>query len=242
MHRFFVNPSNISDSSIFIDGTDVNHIKNVLRLRVGESVQVCDGQNGEYICEITDISPDRVDMSILSAGKCENEPLFAITLYQGLPKSDKMDYIVQKCVELGITRIVPVAAKRSVVKIKDDAKKVSRWQKIAHEAAKQCQRGILPQVTKVMSFKEALADLEKNDLKFMPYENEDEKGLKEILKGTNDYKSIGFFIGPEGGLDDSEVEAALNAGIPTVSLGKRILRTETAPIACLSAVMYELDW
>lgn len=240
MHRFFVNPSNISDC-IYIDGTDVNHIKNVLRLKCGEEVNVCDGQNNEYLCKIADISPDKVYLDIISKDTCKNEPQFSITLYQGLPKSDKMDYIVQKCVELGITRIVPVAAKRSVVKLKDDAKKVSRWQKIASEAAKQCQRGILPEVANVMNFKEAIADLSKNDLAFMPYENERQNSLRKILS-KKDIKSIGFFIGPEGGLDDTEVDMATELNIPTVSLGKRILRTETAPIACLSAVMYELDW
>ena len=240
MHRFFVNPSNISDS-IYIDGTDVNHIKNVLRLKCGEEVNVCDGQNNEYLCKLTDISPDKVYLDIISKGVCENEPRFNITLYQGLPKSDKMEYIIQKCVELGVTRIVPVAAKRSVVKLKDDAKKVSRWQKIAHEAAKQCQRGILPEVTVVMTFKEAMDDLSKNDLSFMPYENERQTSLREVLL-DKDVKTIGFFIGPEGGLDETEIAKADEMNIPTVSLGKRILRTETAPIACLSAVMYELDW
>lgn len=240
MHRFFVNPSNISDS-IYIDGTDVNHIKNVLRLKCGEEVNVCDGRNNEYLCRISDISPDKVYLDIISKGVCENEPRFNVTLYQGLPKSDKMEYIIQKCVELGVTRIVPVAAKRSVVKLKDDAKKVSRWQKIAHEAAKQCQRGILPEVTGVMTFKEAMDDLAKNDLKFMPYENERQTSLREVLS-DKDVKTIGFFIGPEGGLDETEIAMADEMNIPTVSLGKRILRTETAPIACLSAVMYELDW
>lgn len=240
MHRFFVNPSNISDG-IYIDGTDVNHIKNVLRLKCGEEVNVCDGQNNEYLCRIVDITPDKVYLDIISKDVCKNEPEFSVTLYQGLPKSDKMDYIVQKCVELGITRIVPVAAKRSVVKIKDDAKKVSRWQKIASEAAKQCQRGTLPEVANVMSFKEAIADLAKCDLKFMPYENERQTPLREVLS-KKDIKSIGFFIGPEGGLDETEVAIAESLNIPTVSLGKRILRTETAPIACLSALMYELDW
>ncbi len=240
MHRFFVNPSNISDG-ICIDGTDVNHIKNVLRLKCGEEVNVCDGQNNEYLCKISDISPDKVYLDIISKDICKNEPHFSVTLYQGLPKSDKMDYIVQKCVELGIARIVPVAAKRSVVKLKDDAKKVSRWQKIASEAAKQCQRGILPEVTGVMSFKEAIADLTKNDLAFMPYENERQTSLRAVLS-KKDAKTIGFFIGPEGGLDETEVDMAEKFDIPTVSLGNRILRTETAPIACLSAVMYELDW
>ncbi len=240
MHRFFVNPSNVSDS-IYIDGTDVNHIKNVLRLKLGDEVYVCDGQMNEYLCAISDIASDKVYLDIISKGVCENEPRFSITLYQGLPKSDKMEYIIQKCVELGITRIVPVAAKRSVVKLKDDAKKVSRWQKIAHEAAKQCQRGILPEVTGVMSFKEAVADLAKNDLAFIPYENERQTSLREVL-AKDKVKTIGFFIGPEGGLDDTETDMADSLNIPTVSLGKRILRTETAPVACLSAIMYELDW
>lgn len=240
MHRFFVNPSNISDS-IYIDGTDVNHIKNVLRLKCGEEVNVCDGRNNEYICRISDISPDKVQLDIISKSTCENEPRYEVTLYQGLPKSDKMEYIIQKCVELGVARIVPVAAKRSVVKLKDDAKKVSRWQKIAHEAAKQCQRGVLPEVSNVLTFKEAINDLAKNDLKFMPYENEGQTSLREVLS-DKDVKTIGFFIGPEGGLDETEIAMADEMNIPTVSLGKRILRTETAPIACLSALMYELDW
>ena len=165
-----------------------------------------------------------------------------ITVYQGLPKSDKMDYIVQKCVELGAVSIVPVATARAVVKLHDEEKKRTRWQKIALEAAKQCGRGIIPTVGNVTDLRKVIDSLEPDALNILPYENEDHRRLRQAMSGYSGDK-VNIIIGPEGGFDPAEISAAESKGIHIVTLGPRILRTETAPIAAISAIMYELgDW
>ena len=242
MHRFFVQPDCIAHGECIVCGEDVKHISKVLRLRAGDELIICDSCGSDYVCAIENISPSQVTARILSMSPNTAESPLHITVYQGLPKSDKMDYIVQKCVELGVVSIVPVVTARAVVKLHDEEKKRTRWQKIAAEAAKQCGRGIIPQVGKAQSFAEIIDNLDSDALNILPYENENQHRLKDALCGFAGNK-VNIIIGPEGGFDPSETDAALQKGVHVVTLGPRILRTETAPIAAVSAVMYQLgDW
>lgn len=241
MQRFYITDNMICDGKITVCGDDANHISKVLRLKEGEKLLFCDGKNTDYYGVIESITKSEVVAKILKTEENNTEPPISITLYQSIPKSDKMEYIIQKCVELGVKRIVPVEAKRCVAKIKDD-KKLARWQKIADEAAKQCGRGEKVTVENPVSFKDAILKPEETALKIIPYENEKDGKLKDILKDNN-AKEFAVYIGPEGGFDDSEIEAALKNNVCSVTLGPRILRTETAPLAVISAIMYELgDW
>lgn len=243
MPKFFTARENISDSEIIINNEDVSHITRVLRLKVGDMITVCDGQGFDYQAEIRSIEPKAVVCDIRSKVKCDAEPNIKVTLFQGIPKASKMDYIIQKTTELGIYRIVPVMLDRCVSKIenaKAGEKKRERWQKIANEAAKQSGRGIVPEVSLPVSLDDALNEASELELSFVPYECEENTKLKEILTPGRGAETIGFIIGPEGGFDPSETEKIQNAGIPTVTLGRRILRTETAGEAVLAMVMYEL--
>lgn len=240
MQRFFVDKSVINADTITISGDDATHISRVLRLGAGDEIVVCDGLFTDYFCEIESVSKSEVSLHIKHTEKNNNEPPVEITLYQSIPKSDKMDYIIQKSVELGVSKVVPVLTKHCVVKIKDGEKKVLRWRKIAAEAAKQCGRGKIPEVSEVMNFEDAVKSAD--GLKIIPYENEKNNKLKNILK-DKDIKKTAVFIGPEGGFDEGEILLAKKCGANSVTLGPRILRTETAPIAVVSVCMYELgDW
>ena len=243
MPRFFVGKEQISGNYINIIGDDVKHIKRVLRLREGEEIEVCDGCGEDFDCRIESLSDDTVRASIITRRPNTAEAPVELCVYQGMPKNDKMDYIVQKCVELGVCKIIPVITKRAVSIPRDAEKKTARWQRIADEAAKQCGRGILPTVENTISFQDAMKAMSDADaISIMPYECEKEGSLSKLLKST-DKKRINVFIGPEGGFDEREVEKAKSAGVHTVTLGPRILRTETAPLAVCSAIMYELgDW
>lgn len=242
MPKFFVSSADIYPDTIHITGEDVNHIKNVLRLKTGENIIVCDGNGTDYSAEIERFESDTIVARIAGRAKSVTEPPIDVTLYQGLPKSDKMDFIIKKSIELGVKRVVPVLNERTVVKIenkKDADKKVSRWQKIALEAAKQCNRGIIPEVGHPLSYYEALKQAEGSDLRIIPYERESVNNLKSVILKRNPSK-ISLFIGPEGGFSEKEIEEAVAAGVNPVTLGPRILRTETAGIAVLSMLMYEL--
>ena len=241
--RFFVETEQISENAINIFGDDVKHISKVLRLRVSEIITVCDKQGNDYECSIEEISSDKVIAKILSFRKNSAESEIKITLFQGMPKSDKMDLIIQKCIELGVSKIIPVITKRAVSRPSDGDKKIIRWQKIAAEAAKQCGRGIIPEIGKMISFADAMKIGASDDaLSIMPYECENEGKLKDALKACNK-KKVYVFIGPEGGFEESEVALAKKNGIKTVTLGPRIMRTETAPLAVCSVIMYEIgDW
>ncbi len=241
MHRFFTDKSCINDGVITITGDDVSHITKVLRLRQGDEICVCDKQGTDYICTIDVIEKDAVCAIINSQSQSKTESNINITLYQGVAKGDKMDYIIQKCVELGVNCFVPTVTKRTVVKISDGNKKVQRWQKISQEAAKQSVRGIIPEVCMPMGFSEVIEKITANSnaLNIMAYENEDNITLKGVLKKCT-CTDINIIIGPEGGFDESEAQLARERGVNTVTLGPRILRTETAPVAVSSAVMYEL--
>ena len=241
MSRFFVEPQDIGENTAKIEGGDVKHISRVLRMEIGDEVTLCDGEGNDYAAKISSITKDEVLLDVLSKSRCKAEPDCRITLYQGLPKAGKMETIVQKCVELGITQVVPVAAERSVVKIKagEFENKRTRYQRVAEEAAKQCGRGIIPQVGELTTYKKA--DLSQHDLVVVAYEEEKELSLKNLLRNNPDAKNIALIIGPEGGLDKSEVEALCAKGGKPVTLGSRILRTETAGMATLAMILYELE-
>lgn len=244
MHHFFVSPNQIDDKYVTITGGDVNHIKNVLRMKVDEELLVSNGQDKDYYCKIEAISDDEIKALILDEEFEGTELPTELYLFQGLPKSDKMELIIQKAVELGVKEIIPVATKRCVVKLDDkkEASKIKRWQAISESAAKQSRRTIIPEISSVMSFKEAINRAKEFELGIIPYENfKDMKETKEVLSKVQKGIKIGIFIGPEGGFEESEVQYALDNGIHPISLGKRILRTETAGLAIVSVLMFQLE-
>ncbi len=245
MYQFFVEPHQICDKTVTIVGGDVNHIKNVLRMKVGEELAVSNGVDGrEYRCAIASFEEDRVLCELRFIKEDGVELASQVYLFQGLPKADKMELIIQKAVELGVHAVVPVAAKRCVVKL-DDKKaksKIARWQSISEAAAKQSKRRIVPEVTDVMSFKEALAFVKDFQVKLIPYELAEDMGkTKELINNLQPGQKIAIFIGPEGGFDEGEIEAAMKAGVEPITLGKRILRTETAGFTVMSWIMYMLE-
>ncbi len=245
MYHFFVDPGQIQGRQIFITGKDVNHIKNVLRMRIGEEVSVGNGIDGkEYRCAIDSFEEDSVVCKLLFIKEDGVELPVKVTLFQGLPKADKMELIIQKAVELGVHEIVPVATKRCVVKLdaKKEASKIARWQAIAEAAAKQSKRAVVPQIKPVMSMKEAIQAATQMEHRIIPYElAEGMKKTREIFEAFQPEEQVAVFIGPEGGFEESEVEAAKAVGVEPVSLGKRILRTETAGFTVLAWIMYELE-
>lgn len=246
MYQFFVEPSQIQGNKVIITGSDVNHIKNVLRMKAGEEVAVSNGIDGkEYRCGIVQITDEAVLCTLRFVKEDSAELASKIYLFQGLPKADKMELIIQKAVELGVYEIIPVAAKRSVVRLdeKKAKNKLLRWQGIAEAAAKQSKRGIIPQVRDVMSMKEAvLYAAETADVRLIPYElAQDMAKTRELIEGIRPGESAAVFIGPEGGFEENEIAAALENGIRPVTLGRRILRTETAGFTVLSWLMYHLE-
>jgi 16S rRNA (uracil1498-N3)-methyltransferase len=244
MHQFFTDPSQIGETEITLTGTDVNHIRNVLRMRVGEEILVSDGQGRGYHCKLEEISEERVRAAILWVLDGNAELPSSITLFQGLPKGDKMELIIQKCVELGAARIVPVNTRRTVVKLdaKKEQSRIKRWMGISESAAKQSGRGRIPEVTGVMSFAQALEEAKRLDVCLIPYElAENMAHTREVLSSIRPGVSVGIFIGPEGGFERTEVEQAMEAGAEVITLGRRILRTETAGMAVLSMLAYLLE-
>lgn len=245
MYQFFVDPGQIQDKKVIITGSDVNHIRNVLRMKPGEEIAVSNGIDGrEYRCGIESYTDSEVICTLRFIKEDEVELPSRIYLFQGLPKADKMELIVQKAVELGVYEVIPVAARRCVVRL-DEKKaqgKVSRWQGIAEAAAKQSKRGIIPNVHPVMSMRDAVEYARKMDVKLIPYElAEDMRHTRQLVGAVEPGQEIAVFIGPEGGFEESEVELALEAGIEPVTLGRRILRTETAGLTVLSWLMYHLE-
>ncbi|WP_434311093.1 16S rRNA (uracil(1498)-N(3))-methyltransferase [Hominifimenecus sp. rT4P-3] len=243
MYHFFVPEGNASEEEIRITGPDVNHIRNVLRMKPGEKVVISDGQDRDWYCIITEITKDFVLAKIEQEAEASELPAELI-LYQGLPKSDKLEFIIQKAVELGVCRIVPVQMKRSVVKWeeKKQQNKLSRWNAISESAAKQSGRSQVPEVSAVLSMEAAAKDAAELDLVLVPYENA--KGMQATREAFGLLRSgmrVGIFIGPEGGLEPSEVEGLVQRGAHAISLGRRILRTETAGLVALALCMYELE-
>lgn len=241
MNRFFVNSSQIDDKNIKILGEDVKHIKNVLRLKPMDKVEVV-SQGIIYLCQILDIESNTINTLILDSRKGENESPINIVLYQGIAKGSKMDFIIQKATEIGVAKIYPVITNRTIVKIKDVKKeqnKVERWNTIAKEAAKQSKRDILPEVSNIISFDEMLYILKDENNIIVPYEREDSFGLKEALVNAKP-GNINIIIGPEGGFEEEEILKLKNIKGQVVTLGPRILRTETAGLVVASIVLYEL--
>ena len=245
MYQFFVEPSQIQGNKIIITGSDVNHIKNVLRMKAGEEIAVSNGiDNKEYSCGITEFLEEEIICTLRFVKEDGVELPSKIYLFQGLPKADKMELIIQKAVELGVYEVIPVSVKRAVVKLDEKKKKAKqeRWQGIAEAAAKQSKRGIIPKVKHVMSIKEAITYAEPMDIKLIPYELAgDMAKTKEIISAVEPGKSIAVFIGPEGGFEESEISQAMEKGILPITLGKRILRTETAGLTVLAWLMYHLE-
>ena len=245
MYQFFVEPSQIQGNRVVITGNDVNHIKNVLRMQPGEEIAVSNGEDGkEYRCGIENLHEDEIICSLRFVKEDGVELPSKIYLFQGLPKADKMELIVQKAVELGVYEIVPVATKRAVVKLdeKKAKSKIARWQTISEAAAKQSKRRIVPEIHSVMSFKEAVKYAKDMQVKVIPYElAEGMEKTRELIENIKPGQEIAIFIGPEGGFDEGEIQAALEQGIEPITLGKRILRTETAGFTVLSWIMYRLE-
>ena len=241
MYHFFVTPAQIADGYAVITGQDVNHIRNVLRMKTGEQVGIRDGISRSYICELENIGGEEIRARILEEDTNLSELPAELYLFQGLPKSDKMELIIQKMTELGVYRIVPVSMKRSVVKLdkKKADSKVKRWNMISESAAKQSKRSIIPEIMPVCTFNEALEMSQQLDVKLLPYECADGMAkTKKIIENLKGNESIGIFIGPEGGYDLDELSKAKEEGWEEITLGKRILRTETAGMMLMSVLMY----
>ena len=244
MHHFFVTPQQISGDKIRLEGGDVNHMKNVLRMKLHEKAEISDGESRTYLCEVEAYEEDAAVLHILEEMEADTEPASKLYLFQGLPKSDKMELIVQKAVELGVYQVIPVAMKRSVVRLDDKkaAKKADRWNSIAESAAKQAGRSRIPEVTMPLSYKEALKMAEELDVTLLPYELAGGmKVTREVIRQIKSGQSVGIFIGPEGGFEPEEVDAAVSMGAKVIPLGRRILRTETAGLATLAVLMFELE-
>lgn len=244
MSHFFIHSAQVCEDTLQIVGEDVNHMKNVLRMREGEHFSAADENGICYECEIEALEKQQVTGRILSKETGKTELSSKIYLFQGMPKADKLELIIQKAVELGVYEVIPVMTKRSIVKLdaKKEAAKLKRWQSIAEGAAKQSGRMIIPQVSEVKSFREALEEAKALDCKIIPYEcASGMEGTREIFSKITPGMSVGIFIGPEGGFEPSEVEEAQAAGVLPVTLGKRILRTETAGMTTLSILMYLLE-
>lgn len=242
MHRFYVHDENIGKDTLVITGKDVNHISKVLRLKSADKIVVCNSNNIEYQCEILKLDKEEVLCKIISSNVSSAEPQIKIILFQGMPKAQKMDLIVQKCVEIGVCSIQPVMTERTVIKIngRDIHSKISRWNKIAYEASKQSGRGIIPEVFEPVDFKKAVEISKGSDLTIIPYENEKSHGIKGVLTENRTVKSVGIFIGPEGGFSESEIGYASENDIVPVTLGPRILRTETAGFISAAFVLYDI--
>ncbi len=248
MYHFFVKQEQIGQTdggaaAVTITGPDVNHIRNVLRMKPGEEILAGNGIDTDYLCRIEQIMPDRVTARILSQTESTELPA-RLYLFQGLPKSDKLELIIQKAVELGVYQVIPVNTRRTVVKLdaKKEESRVRRWNVIAESAAKQSGRVLVPEVTPVMELDEALAYAADFDVKMIPYEKA--RGMEETARAVASVRpgmSVGVMIGPEGGFEETEVSAAREAGFAPISLGRRILRTETAGLTALSILMYHLE-
>ena len=224
----------------------MNHIKNVLRCQKGEHIEICNSETSKnYLCEINKIEKEEIECNILENLRSNVETDIKVTIFQGLPKADKMEYIIQKSVELGAYDITPVEMKRCIVKVneKDKEKKIQRWQKIAEVAAKQCKRDIIPKINNITNVKLICNIIQNYDIILVAYEKEKERTLKSELKKIKEYnqKNIGIIIGPEGGLDEDDVKLLEESGAKVITLGNRILRTETVALNVLSNIMYELE-
>ena len=243
MYHFFVGEEQISGENAYIEGSDVKHIVNVLRMKTGEKLLISVKGDWDYLCKIVDVETDRVNLKVLESMEQRELPV-NITLLQGIPKSDKLEMIIQKAVELGVSEIIPVKTKRVVVKIEEKklSAKLNRWNAIAESAAKQSKRSIIPKISEPQSIDNALEIVKDFDVKLIPYENADSiDKTRRILDNMDKTGNISVFIGPEGGFEEDEVKKAIDLGFEVITLGKRILRTETAGLALLSNIMIRLE-
>lgn len=246
MNRFFVNKDNVfedQDKLVIDNQEDIKHITKVLRLSIGDKIEVCNMESVDYIASISNIDKGLIECRIHDKYLSMTEAPIEVVLFQGIPKSSKMDLIIQKNVEVGVAKIVPIVSERCVVKIKDkssERKKIERWQKIAGEAAKQCKRGIIPQIGDMIEIKDINSISDDFDMIIIPYEEEKIRGIKKAITGKDNIRKIGIIIGPEGGFTKEEVLEVEKLGGLSVSLGPRILRTETAGLVATSILIYEL--
>lgn len=245
MPKFFVKNNQIENDKITIIGTDVNHIANVLRLKINDQIKICNEETTQnYIAKITEINKEDVECKIVEKIASNTEATIHITIFQGLPKADKMELIIQKCTELGVKEITPVQMKRCVTKLdeKSSSKKIERWQKIAEVAAKQSGRDAICKINNVINIKNICNICQNYDIVLVPYENEENISLKDVIRDLpQNIKKIGIVIGPEGGFEEQEIESLKQSSCKIVTLGERILRTETVAIAVSSIILYELS-
>ena len=241
--RIFVGSDKIKDDTVSIEGSDVNYLKNVLRLKAGDEISIINSGNREYSAKILSCEKDSIKAKFIAKKYPKSESKLKVAIAQGIPKNPKMDIIVQKATELGVIKVIPLKAKRSMVKIgpEKEGMRVARWQKIAKEAAEQSGRLVIPLVEEIMDFKEVLRLNKDFDKCMMLWEMEKEKTLKKFLQENKSMKSLLVLIGPEGGFSHDEVEMARKEGFVTVTIGSRILRTETAALAALSMINYEFE-
>ncbi|WP_422486313.1 16S rRNA (uracil(1498)-N(3))-methyltransferase [Gudongella sp. DL1XJH-153] len=240
MHRFFTENSIDDNDKLEINGGDVKHIRDVLRILPGEHIEIVTG-NKAYVCNIMEISKSAIITEILNPIEKSHESPVKINLFQGLPKSSKMETILQKCTEIGVASFYPLVTNRTVVKLKDDKKenrKIERWEAIVHEASKQSKRDRIPVVNPVIDFRELVVYL-KEGITIVPYEASTDKGIKDVLKSLKISDTVNIIIGPEGGFEEEEIKKLVGLGAKIVSLGPRILRTETAGMVASSIVQYE---
>ncbi|HPZ53798.1 MAG TPA: 16S rRNA (uracil(1498)-N(3))-methyltransferase [Bacillota bacterium] len=242
LRRFFVTPEAIAGNTFTITGADAKHIASVLRMGRGDQIELVVGDGRSCTATIVSASPFQITGEIVSTSICSNEPEVLISLIQCLPKGDKMDLVVQKCVEIGVTSIVPAISDRTVVRLQTERaqKKAARWRRIAEEACKQCGRSSLPTISDVISFEDAVRSAPPDSLKLIPYELESERSLKQQLE-KSDPTSVVVCIGPEGGFSQDEVSFAESHGFIPVTLGNRILRTETAGLVVAACILYHMD-
>lgn len=247
MYQFFVEPGQINmvDKSVVILGGDVNHIRNVLRMKIGEELNVSNGRDGrEYRCAIAAFEEDRVRCELRFIKEDNVELPSRVYLFQALPKADKMEFIIQKAVELGVYQVIPVEARRCIVKLDERkaASKLARWQGIAEAAAKQSKRAAVPEIKQVLSFERAVECASRMPVRLIPYELAEGMGrTRELFEALRPGEDIAVFIGPEGGFEPAEVKLAVEKGIEPITLGRRILRTETAGMTVLSWIVYQLE-
>ena len=240
MYNFFVENDQFYNDLVDIKDENFNHIKNVLRMKIDDELIVSNKEKGNsFLCKISEIGDNKIVCNIIEERE-STEPTVEVSLFQGIPKSDKMELIIQKNVEVGIKDIYPVEMKFCIGKIKDN-KKITRWQTIAEAAAKQSKRNIIPKIENTISFKAMAEMLKEYDLALIAYENEEKTNIKKVLQQNPNAKKIAIIIGPEGGISKEEVDNLVSNGANEVSLGKRILRTETASISMLSMIMYQYD-
>ncbi|WXR61138.1 RsmE family RNA methyltransferase [Peptostreptococcaceae bacterium AGR-M142] len=245
MDRFFSNNIDLQSNKIIIDGDDVKHITKVLRMKEDNLLEICDNNDNEYIAKITTMSKKEICLDIVEHKKVKRESKININLFQGYPKGAKFELIIQKLTEIGVCNITPIITARVINKSlrEKEAKKFDRWEKIIYEASKQSKRGVIPKLNGFLSLKEMIDKTEEDDLKIVFYENEDDLNLKDIVKKINkeNIKSISIVIGPEGGFEEDEIGLLKENNYHISTLGKRILRTETASIVAASLILYEFD-